>query len=147
MRVLVTGFGPFLDNPVNPSDRLARALDGRCRAGVTFTARTPLPVEHRRAAEIALDAARAARADAIVAFGLAAGTARIRLESLGRNRLSSPHPDGAGDVRAGRAVVPGGPGRLAATLPARPIAAALRAAGIRVEHSSDAGGYVCNDLF
>lgn len=47
----------------------------------------------------------------------------------------------------GRPTVAGAPGALAATLDAAPIHAALAARGIPTEHSRDAGGYVCNDLF
>ncbi|MBX3273041.1 MAG: hypothetical protein KF729_22450 [Sandaracinaceae bacterium] len=146
MRVLVTGFAPFLEHAVNPSDALARALDGRRAHGVILRAQRPLPVEHGRAARIALGAARRLGADAIVAFGLAAGTPRLRLERVGRNRATSPHPDGRGRVAIGP-LVPGAPAVRAATLPLAPLAAALRAAGVEVEPSDDAGGYVCNDLY
>ncbi len=143
----MTGFGPFLDHAHNPSDALARALDGRRALGVELRACSPLPVEHGRAAAWALAAARRHGADAIVAFGLAAGTPHVRVERRGRNRATSPHADVAGRVAAGRSVVPGAPSALAATLPDAPLRAALAAAGIASSPSEDAGGYVCNDLF
>lgn len=146
MRALVTGFGPFLDNAVNPSDALARALDGRRALGVSLRARSPLPVELGRAARLALDAARSVDADAVVALGLAAGAPRIRVERVGRNRCSSDAPDAAGVLGRGRSVLPGAPATLACTLDPAPIHEALRAAGIASDVSYDAGGYVCNDL-
>ncbi|MCB9597113.1 MAG: pyroglutamyl-peptidase I [Sandaracinaceae bacterium] len=146
MRVLVTGFGPFLDNAVNPSDALARELDGRRVEGVRLVACSPLPVVHGRAADRALEAARRHGADAIVAFGLAAGTKRPRVEGVGRNRGAGRHADNAGRI-AGGPVVPGAPATRRATLPAAPVRQALFAAGIYSFASDDAGGYVCNDLF
>ncbi|MEZ4335383.1 MAG: hypothetical protein R3B82_02045 [Sandaracinaceae bacterium] len=146
MRVLTTGFGPFLEHAVNPSDALARALDGRKALGVALRACSPLPVEHGRAAALAIEAARRHRVDAIVAFGLAAGTPRIRVEHRGRNRGTSPHPDAAGRRVAG-AVIPGAPASRAATLPPDRVREALAAAGIATDTSDDAGGYVCNDLY
>lgn len=146
MRVLVTGFGPFLTHAVNPSDALARALDGRRALGVTLRACSPLPVEHGRSAAVALEAARRHGVDAIVAFGLAAGAPRIRVERVGRNRGTSPHPDASGR-RAKGPVVPGAPAVLGATLPAAPVREALAAAGVATDASEDAGGYVCNDLY
>jgi len=37
--VLVTGFGPFGNTPVNPAQFVAEALDGRVIAGASVTAR------------------------------------------------------------------------------------------------------------
>jgi len=147
MRVMVTGFGPFLDNAVNPSDALARAIGGRSSDHVRFVSHSPLPVAHAHAARLAITAAQRARVQAVVAFGLAAGTPRIQLETVARNVSTSEHADATGRRRVGRPVLPGAPPTLRSTLDVGPIRSALRASGIPASLSSDAGGYVCNDLF
>lgn len=147
MHVLITGFGPFLDHRQNPSDRLARALDDRYAGPARLKACSPLPVELGRAAQRALRAVEHHNACAVVAFGLAAGARRIRLERRALNRSDSRAPDNAGVVGAGRAVIPGAPFVRRATIPLEPIRAALWARSIASETSDDAGGYVCNDLY
>lgn len=147
MRILVTGFGPFLQHRDNPSAALAGALDGRRAAGISFRAHAPLPVVYGEAARRTLAEARAARADAVVAIGLAADRAGLSLEAWARNARRSRKPDASGRVGEGRPVVPGAPARLPASLRLGPVGRALRAAGHAPRRSHDAGGYVCNDLY
>jgi pyroglutamyl-peptidase len=147
VRVLVTGFGPFLSHERNPSEALARALDGVEAAGVVFVGHAPLPVEYGRAAEEALAAARRAGAEAIAALGLAAGTPHLRVEIVGRNQATAAAPDAAGAVRAGLPAEPGGPAARRTDVAVEDVVAYLQAAGFAAVASDDAGGYVCNDLY
>lgn len=142
-RVLVTGFGPFLHHGVNPSEHLARALDGRRSRGVRFEA-TVLPVRYEEAARRAREISRGRAA--VLALGLAGKATRIRVERRGTNLCTSAKPDDRGDVRLGRALIGGAPPSLLG-LDATPIHEALHARGLRSEPSTDAGGYVCNDLY
>jgi pyroglutamyl-peptidase len=147
VRILVTGFGPFLEHRENPSAALARALDGWRVRGVSFRAHAPLPVVYGGAARRALAEASAAGADGVLALGLAGGSQRVRLEAWARNARGSEKPDARGRVGGGRPVVPGAPARLPATLRLAPVSRAMRAAGHAPRRSHDAGGYVCNDLY
>lgn len=142
-RVLVTGFGPFLHHDANPSEHLARALDGRRRRGVRFEAAI-LPVRYEEAARRAQQSGR--RRAAVLALGLAGKATRVRVERRGRNLCTSHQPDDRGDVRLGRALIGGAPAALLGLDPG-PMHEALHARGITSEGSSDAGGYVCNDLY
>jgi pyroglutamyl-peptidase len=147
MRVLVTGFAPFGGHAENPSSAVARALDGVEFEGVRFLALAPLPVRYAEAAELALTTARTLQADAVVALGLAAGTAYVRVERRALNRATAPDPDGAGRVCADEDAVPGGATSLATGLDTELIVSRLGAAGLACAPSDDAGGYVCNDLY
>ncbi|MGF1467337.1 MAG: hypothetical protein ACFCGT_14520 [Sandaracinaceae bacterium] len=146
MHVLVTGFGPFLEHRDNPSATLARAFRGRRAGGVTFGVEAPLPVAYGRGAARALGAARARRAEAVLALGLSGVADRLHLELVARNRRSPMTPDM--DGRIGPSVVrPGGPATLRTALDVRRVGAALSADAIRWRVSDDAGDYVCNDLY
>ena len=145
--VLVTGFQPFLEHRVNPSATLARRIQGLRLGAVRFASVPALPVEYGRAARVALDAARARRADVILALGLARGETVVRLESRGRNRSYAKDADNAGQRGLDRPVRAGAPATLSTRLPLTPVERCLRARGIPVRRSDDAGGYVCNDLY
>jgi pyroglutamyl-peptidase len=147
MRVLVTGFGPFLSHGHNPSEALARALAGVRMGAVEFVAHAPLPVAYGRAAAEALAAARSRGAEGIAALGLAARTPHVRVERGGRNLATDPAPDGDGTIRLGLEAIPGGPPLRQTVLPVATVVEHLRAAGIDAIASDDAGGYVCNDLY
>ncbi len=146
-RVLVTGFGPFLDNAVNPSESLARELDGQNLEGTTFIALAPLPVAYATAADIV--AARAATLDvgAILLLGLASTSPQIRVETTGRNVSTCAHPDARGVKKLGEVTIPGEPAQLSTRLDAKRVVATLLQNGVDARVSDDAGGYVCNDVY
>src|SRR2546425_7893961 len=77
--ILVTGFEPFGAHSVNPSEGLAKAVDGR-RFGACAARGAVLPVHHADAArrlDALLDETEPV---AVVHLGLAAGRARVRSE-------------------------------------------------------------------
>jgi len=141
--VLVTGFQPFDRDAVNPSQELAKALDGR-RFGATVVRGLVLPVEHASALELVSGALAEPGLEAVVHLGLAGGRARIALEQVGVNAMDYPIPDARGQVLRGQPCVPGGPAAYLATLPLREILAALAAEGIPAYLSYTAGAYLCN---
>lgn len=147
MRVIVTGFGPFLKNAVNPSDALARSLDGATLGRLSMIAETPLPVVYVDAARQVLARAADEEADAILCLGLASSDRALRVERCARNRATSLDADARGEVRAGRPAIDGAPDTLETPLDADGFARALHERGVAAVVSDDAGGYVCNDLY
>jgi pyrrolidone-carboxylate peptidase len=131
---LVTGFGSFLDVADNPSERLARAVDGAQVAGVPVVGRV-LPVTYLGAPRLALELADGLGARGIVGLGVARGRVGVWVEAVGRRRCVAL-PDNAGSVLE---ELGEGPDEVAATLNPDNLAALLGAAVSR-----DAGGYVCN---
>jgi pyroglutamyl-peptidase len=145
--VLVSGFGPFLTHDENPSELLARRLDGTKRVDLRFVACAPLPVAYGIAAELTLRRADELRAVAVLALGLAANTLHVRVERHAHNRRSAVDADTDGVLGGDRPVLTDGPPRLSAEIGAFAVLDVLRAAGLDAEASEDAGGYVCNDLY
>jgi pyroglutamyl-peptidase len=143
---LVTAFGPFGPFEENPSWLAVAPLESRILAGHRIATRC-LPVAWDEATAGLLDAIAAVRPRAVIACGVGAGGA-ITLEGIARNGYLSGRPlDVRGAPPPRREIVPGGPPALASTLPLEAIAAALAAEGIAVRRSTDAGGYLCNELF
>lgn len=140
--VLVTGFGPFGDNTDNPSALLAHAV--RDEPGVVGAV---LPVTWDGAVAGFADLVERHRPAAALAFGLAAGIDRIRVERVALNLDDSEAPDNGGEVRRGRRIAEDGPVGHWAGLPVDAMVDALRAAGLPAGPSAHAGAYVCNHLF
>lgn len=141
MAVLVTGFGPWGDVTDNPSERIARHLDGTRIAGEPVAGRV-LPVAYE-----ALEATLGSAIDeldplAVVACG-ASPPGPLRVERVARNTVRADDADGRGVRWSGRRVVPDGPESLSCRWNADELAAALDDAHGPAGVSDDAGGYVC----
>ena len=141
--ILLTGFEPFGTHKLNPSEEIARALDGR-RFGEHAVRGVVLPVHHREAAARMVTLLDELDPAAIVHVGLAEGRARIALERVGVNVMDYAIADNAGYRAVDEACVAGGPPAYFATLPLRDILAALTADGVPAYISSTAGTYLCN---
>ncbi|PZP97483.1 pyroglutamyl-peptidase I [Pseudorhodoferax sp. Leaf265] len=144
--VLVTGFEPFDNDPVNPSWEVARALEGWDCGGATVRA-VQLPCVFGQAAA-RLDAALAQwRPRLVVGLGLAGGRTEWQPERVAINCDDARIPDNAGRQPVDTAVVPGGPAAYFSTLPIKAIVRELRAAGLPASVSNTAGTFVCNHVF
>ena len=142
-RILVTGFGPFPGAPSNPTAALVESLrsappEGNFRAEVFDVDYATIgPSLSRVGGDFDPDIA--------IHFGLAAGCSGFRLERLARNSHAGARPDNNGAMPATAAIC-SGPAQLPSRLPLEAIAAELERAGLPVEWSDDAGGYLCNAI-
>ena len=87
------------------------------------------------------------RPDAILMFGLASRTRRLRVETLARNVLSASLPDATGARPAGRKLSPEGATVLRAAAPCVHLLRAAKAVRVPTALSRDAGRYLCNALY
>lgn len=141
--ILVTGFEPFGGHPSNPSEEIAKAVDGRVIGGLPVRAAI-LPVHHVEAAREARRLLDEHDPLAVLHVGLAAGRARIALERVAVNLMDYEVADNAGYQATGEACVPGGPAAYWATLPLAAILEALAGDGVPAYLSNTAGTYLCN---
>jgi pyroglutamyl-peptidase len=132
MSVLVTGFGAFPGVEHNPSEVLARAVDGAVVAGHHVYGRV-VAVEYVRGPEEAIALARELGVAAVLGTGVA-----MRRSTPSWELRGAWWPEGAADV-AGSTVT-----GLVGAREVRSTLAVNRPAVFGAEASEDAGGYVCN---
>jgi pyroglutamyl-peptidase len=144
--VLVTGFEPFGGDTLNPSQEIARALDGHVIAGRAVIGAV-LPC---RFGESRFELARLMRLHepgAIVALGVGGGRRAITPERVAINIDDAPFPDNRGAQPVDVPVIRGGPAAYWSRLPVKAIVRALQARGIPATVSETAGTFVCNHVF
>ena len=135
--ILVTGFGPFGSERVNPSGLLAARLGGLV-----------LPVAAEEAWELTRQEMNRRGAVAVLALGVAGGREHVCVEKWAANESDYRLADDVGTLVGG----PGGDQNfrtsgLGTGLPAAAMARAMRGAGAPARVSRDAGRFVCNHFY
>ena len=139
----MTGFEPFGAHSVNPTEGLAKAVDGR-RVGDFAVLGAVLPVHHDDTAARLAALLAESNPEAVLHLGLAGGRARIALERVALNVMDYEVPDNAGYRASGEPCVPGGPTAYSSTLPLPAMLKALVDEGIPAYMSNTAGTFLCN---
>lgn len=146
MNILLTGFEPFGDNPLNPSQALVEALPNHLPENVVLT-KAILPVDQQQAPKELLALIHHHNPDAVLSFGLAAGRSKISLERVAINLMDFRIPDNVGTTKSNEPIIAGGPAAYFTTLPIQTMLLALTAEGIPAQPSLTAGAYLCNLVF
>jgi pyrrolidone-carboxylate peptidase len=134
MRVVVAGFGPFLDVTDNPAAAVVRDLSARAYPeDAEFVV---MSVSYRRSIEEVAARVEAGPVDLVLGFGVARGREKPKLERVAVREAALNNPDVDGSFGADD--MGEGPGWLESSL-AEDLA---RCIGLEV--SEDAGRYVCN---
>jgi pyroglutamyl-peptidase len=141
--VLITGFEPFGGDKVNPSELVARSLEGRLIAGRLVVVRV-LPVETRNVRERLESAIAEESPDIVVGMGVASGRTAMALERVAVNVLDFRQPDNVGVMRKNDAILRGGPDARLSPLPFADIVEAWNVNGVPGYVSNSAGTYLCN---
>ena len=141
--IVVTGFEAFGGHPSNPSEEIAKAVDGRTIGGHPVRVAI-LPVHHVEAARAAARLLSEHEPLAVLHVGLAAGRARLALERVAVNVMDFDCADNAGYQARGEPCVAGGPIAYLSTLPLTDILDAFGREGIPGYLSNTAGTYLCN---
>jgi len=141
--VLITGFEPFGGDKVNPSELVARSLEGRLISGRLVVTRI-LPVETRSLRERLKEAIALDQPDLILCTGVAGGRSAVGIERVAVNVLDFSQPDNVGVMRKGDAIARGGPEARLSNLPFDRITEAWKENGVPGYVSNSAGTYICN---
>jgi pyroglutamyl-peptidase len=144
--VLVTGFEPFGGDGENPSQDIARALDGRTIAGRPVVGAV-LPCVFGESRHEIVRLLRVHEPSVVICLGLANGRAEITPERVAINIDDARIPDNAGGQPIDAPVVRSGPAAYWSRLPIKAIVAALQAQKIPASVSQTAGTFVCNHVF
>jgi len=142
--VLVTGFEPFGNYTVNPSQLIAEALNGSTLNDAEIVG-VVLPVDFNESMEITTDAIQHYHPDLVMSLGLNARSQAIRVEKIGVNLKRYPKDDGTWSFP--RRIDVSGPFLRFSPLHTVNIVRKIREANISVQQSCFAGTYICNALF
>lgn len=144
--VLLTGFEPFEDEPVNPSWEAVRALDGQAVGDAVIVARQ-LPCVFGDAIATLARFVAELRPALVIAVGQAGGRAEMSVERVAINVNDARIPDNDGAQPVDEPIVGDGPAAYFSTLPIKAIVRDLREAGVPAMVSQTAGTFVCNHVF
>jgi pyroglutamyl-peptidase len=143
--VLITGFEPFGGEKVNPSELVARSLEGRTLAGRSLAVRI-LPVDTSTVRERLQRAVDEVSPDIVVAMGQACGRTALSVERVAVNVLDFAQPDNAGAMRKNDPIAHRGPDARLCRMPFGAIVDAWTQNGIPGYVSDSAGTYICNQV-
>jgi len=147
MRILITGFPPFPNQPVNPTQLLVESVQhGHLSLSDHDISAVLLPCEYVGVETAFLDAVTSLNPDLVLSFGVGRQTPLFRLETTGVNWDEAQIPDNAGETRLGCPILEDGPPKLFHPWDLVRLGEHLAARGIYHQVSDDAGRYVCNHL-
>jgi pyroglutamyl-peptidase len=145
VKILVTGFDPFENEPLNPSWEVVRRLPDTI--GGAEVVKAQIPTSFRRSAGAVRDAIVEHDPDVIVSVGQAGGRFAVMPERVAINVDDGRIPDNDGVQPIDEPVYPDGPSAYFSTLPVKAMVAAMREAGVPAAVSNSAGTFVCNHVF
>ncbi|HZR83447.1 MAG TPA: pyroglutamyl-peptidase I [Candidatus Binatia bacterium] len=146
--ILLTGFEPYGDTPINPAEQVARSLDGVEVEGARVVSRI-VPNTFFKSIDVVTAAIRELRPDSVVMMGEFSGRAMVTVERIAQNLNDGARyglRDNDGNALRGQMTVPGGPAAYYSTLPIRAMVSAMRQAGVPADISDAPGTFCCNHL-
>lgn len=144
MRLLLTGFEPFLSYTVNPTMRIVEELNGLELAGYEIVGKV-LPVDFASSSNKLLAHMKEIDPDAVISLGLAGGRYKITPERIAIN-VKDGAADNEGHIPMDESIhIEGEPGYFS-TLPIRQMVNKLIEEGFPAEISNTAGTYLCNNV-
>ena len=141
--VLILGFEPFGGEKINPSEMLARSLEGRLIAGRPISVRV-LPVETRTLRERMEAVLFEEDPDIVIATCLFGGRVSLSLERVAVNVLDFEYADNVGIARKGDAIERGGVEARLSNLPFDRAIEAWHANGVPSYVSNASGTFIGN---
>ena len=141
--MLVTGFGPFDNFSINPTEQLVVYLDKKHSDVESMV----LPVSYEKARNLILGRLSEKSYDSVLSFGLNPFIGHFNLEEIAINIRASEVPDVEGVKIEDEMIREGGALGLRTRLPTSTIRDDLRKAGIPAKRSFSAGVYICNEVF
>ncbi|MEG0471118.1 MAG: pyroglutamyl-peptidase I [Solibacillus sp.] len=143
-KILLTGFEPFLSNPINPTMEIVKALHEKVFSGYQVEGRI-LSVDFEKSPPQFLKYVEEVQPSIIISLGLAAGRTKITPERIAIN-IKDGDPDNAGVTLVDEPIHAGGDAAYFSTLPIRAMVNRLNEASFPAAISDTAGTYLCNNI-
>ena len=145
-KILLTGFGPFGGDPVNPALEAIKMLNGKIVADAQIITRE-VPVAGDQCIAVIRQYIDEIDPFIVIAVGQAGGRLDITPERVAININDYRIKDNVGAQPVDEPVAAGGPAGYWSTLPIKAMVSHMRAAGIPASVSNSAGTFVCNTIF
>ncbi|ASK62338.1 peptidase C15 [Virgibacillus phasianinus] len=143
-KLLLTGFEPFLDYPVNPTMEIVEQLDGSIMNGYEIIGKV-LTVDFSKSGENLLNEINLAKPDAVISLGLAGGRYKVTPERIAIN-CNDGNSDNTGNQPKNEVIFEDGQDGIFSTLPIEDMVKKLEESGLPTEISNSAGTYLCNNV-
>ena len=142
MPCLITGFEPFQNEILNPSEILAKSVARKIGVEPVI-----LPVSYQRSFEVLRPYLDSGKYRGMISLGQAGGRSKVSLERVALNLEDSESEDSDQRIKIEKIIDPFGPHAILNPLPLREIVGKLENKIGPVEISSSAGTFVCNSLY
>jgi pyroglutamyl-peptidase len=143
-KLLLTGFEPFLEFPINPTSDIVTMLNGEVIQDYQIIGEV-LTVDFHKSGSQLVDLIEKHNPDAVISLGLAGGRNCITPERIAINCNDGP-VDNKGHKPNGEAIFEDGPDGYFSKLPIYEIVEKLKDAGYPAKISNTAGAYLCNNV-
>lgn len=146
MKLLLTGFEPFVGIEQNPSQLIVESISANpiCEQDLTVTTAI-LPVEYEKGTQAMLSLLEKHSPDICLMLGV--GGFKLELERVALNLDDSPKEDNSGLVIRGDRIIADAPEAYFTNLPLVNLQKRLVAKGVKIEVSNHAGAYICNHIY
>lgn len=145
MKIMVTGFDPFEDEPINPAWEAVRRLPDEIDGAEIV--KVQIPTSFGRSADVVREAMLVHDPDVVVSVGQAGGRFAVMPERVAINIDDGRIADNDGFQPIDETIRPDGPPAYFSTLPVKAMVTAMKNAGVPAAVSNTAGTYVCNHIF
>ncbi len=146
MRVLITGFEPYLDYTENSSWVVAEQLS-RCALEGAEVVAEMLPVSFGRVGKALRSAIALHTPDLVIMLGQSGGSDRVKLERVALNMMDACNADNDGYLPDEEPIDEGKSGALFCNVDIKALREAIAERGVAVKISNSAGLYVCNRTY
>ncbi|WP_010099535.1 pyroglutamyl-peptidase I [Ornithinibacillus scapharcae] len=143
-KLLLTGFEPFLEFPINPTTEIATSLHGEVIDDYQIIGEV-LSVDFNQSGKQLINLIQKHDPDAVVSLGLAGGRNCITPERIAINCNDGP-VDNKGHKPNGERIFADGPDAYFSTLPIYEMIETLTNNGFPAKISNTAGTYLCNNV-
>lgn len=143
-KLLLTGFEPFLNFKINPTETIVKDLHEQVIGDYTIVSKV-LPVDFEKAGKLLIEYTEEIQPNAIISLGLAGGRYKITPERIAIN-INDGEKDNQGNIRQDELIYESGSDGYFSTLPIRKMVERLTQFGLPAEISNSAGTYLCNHV-
>ena len=143
MKILITGFKPFNQDEINPTEKILESIDSHYKSNEIY--KLLLNVEYKKDANKIQEEIQKIHPDLVIMMGLAGGRNDVCLEKVALNFRHATIKDNAGILISNEKISSNSPIAYETTLNLNKILDSLNINRLSISYS--AGTFICNDVY